>query len=66
VIGLYVSTAIHYFASWFKVLKQDTNLSEQDRSFCLRVLVIAVLLWPIVLPIAALEKRTVSHLQQIL
>jgi hypothetical protein len=65
-IGLYLSKAVHYFVTSVKVLKQDSNLTEQERSFCLKVLVVAAILWPIVRPISALEKRTVSHLQQFL
>lgn len=60
-IALYVSTALYYFATWFKILRRDTSLSQQQKWFCVKVLVIAAIFWPIVLPITSLEKRTLSH-----
>ena len=56
-IALYFITAIQCFVSWFKRFKQDTSLSESEQRLCLKVLAVATLLWPIVLPISSLEKR---------
>lgn len=55
--ALYFATAIHCFASWFKRFRQDTSLSEAEKRLCLKVLAVATLFWPIVLPISSLEKR---------
>lgn len=56
-IGLYLSTALYCFANWFKRFRGDHSLSASDKRFCLKVLTVATILWPIVLPLASLEKQ---------
>lgn len=57
---LYFTTAIQCFASWFKRFKRDTSLSNPEKRLCLKVLTIATIFWPIVLPLCSLEKRLFS------
>jgi hypothetical protein len=57
---LYFTTAIQCFASWFKRFKRDTRLSRAEKHLCLKVLAIATIFWPIVLPLCSLEKRIFS------
>jgi hypothetical protein len=54
---LYFSMAIHCFLSLFKRFKRDSSLSRPEKFLCWKVLAIATLLWPIVLPISSLEKQ---------
>ena len=56
-IGLYCSTALYCFATWFKRFRQDHSLSASDKQLCLKVLAVATICWPIVLPLAYLEKQ---------
>lgn len=56
-VGLYLSTALYYFTNWFKRFRQDNSLSESDKRFCLKILTLATIFWPIVLPLASLEKQ---------
>jgi uncharacterized membrane-anchored protein len=55
--ALYLGKAIYYFSRWFQRFRQDTSLSEQDKRFCWKVLTVATIFWPIVLPLSSLEKR---------
>lgn len=57
---LYFSKAIQCFASWFKRFNRDTSLSNPEKRLCLKVLAIATIFWPIILPLCSLEKRLVS------
>ena len=57
---LYFSKAIHCFIRWFKRFRLDTNLSEPEKALCLKVLAIATLFWPIILPLSSLEKQLLS------
>jgi uncharacterized membrane protein len=59
--GLYFLTALYYFTNWFILFKQETGLSSTDKSLLWGVLILATLFWPIVVPIAHLEKRTLSQ-----
>ncbi len=54
--ALYVSKAIQCFANWFQRFRQDTSLSESEKRLCLKVLALATIFWPIVLPLSAMEK----------
>ena len=54
---LYFLKAIHCFIRWFKRFRRDTNLSEHEKALCLKVLAIATLFWPIILPVSSLEKQ---------
>lgn len=55
--AFYITKAIQCFANWFKRFRQDTSLSESEKRLCLKVLALATVFWPIVLPLSALEKR---------
>ncbi|EGJ30792.1 MULTISPECIES: hypothetical protein [Moorena] len=56
--GFYVSGALYFFSIWFQAFQKDTNLSpDQIRSSWI-VLTIASIFWPIVAPIANLEKSS--------
>jgi len=57
---LYFTTAIQCFTSWFKRFQLDTTLSNSEKLLCLKVLAIATIFWPIVLPLCSLEKRLFS------
>jgi hypothetical protein len=55
--GLYLSRAVYCFATWFKIFRKDNSLSEPEKRMCLKVLAVATIFWPIVLPISSMEKR---------
>lgn len=55
---IYFSVALWSFASLFKDLQEETNLSSEQRECSWRVIILAATLWPIVLPISYLEKRS--------
>lgn len=55
--ALYVTKASQCFFRWFQRFRQDTSLSASDKRLCLKVLALATVFWPIVLPLSALEKR---------
>jgi hypothetical protein len=55
--ALYITKAIQCFANWFRRFRQDTSLSESEKRLCLKVLALATVFWPIVLPLSAMEKR---------
>lgn len=55
--GLYLTTAVYCFSTWFELFRRDTSLSGSQKRFCLQVLTVATLLWPVVLPLTSLEKR---------
>lgn len=57
---LYFTTAIQCFASWFQRFQRDTRLSRAEKRLCWKVLAIATIFWPIVLPLCSLEKRLFS------
>ncbi|MCA1995381.1 MAG: hypothetical protein LDL41_25535 [Coleofasciculus sp. S288] len=54
----YVLSALFCFATWFNVFRKDTHLSPEQKRISKRVLIVATLLWPIVVPISYLEKRS--------
>jgi hypothetical protein len=54
---LYFSVALGYFATLFKDLQGEANLSPEQRQCAWRVIILAATLWPLVLPIAYLERR---------
>jgi len=54
----YLSVALYSFASLFKALKQETNLSPEQRQCSLKVISLAAVFWPIVMPLSYLEKRS--------
>ncbi|NEO50845.1 MAG: hypothetical protein F6J98_35370 [Moorea sp. SIO4G2] len=56
--GFYVSGALYFFAIWFQAFQKDTNLSPEQIRLSWIVLTIATLFWPIVAPIANLEKSS--------
>lgn len=55
---LYFSVAFWFFATLFKALQEETNLSSEERKCSLEVIILAATLWPIVLPISYFEKRS--------
>lgn len=56
--ALYLSAALYSFASLFKALKEETNLSPEQRQCSLKVISLAAIFWPIVMPLSYLEKRS--------
>ncbi|NEO37170.1 MAG: hypothetical protein F6J90_12925 [Moorea sp. SIOASIH] len=56
--GFYVSGALYFFSIWFQAFQKDTNLSPEQIRISWIVLTIATLFWPIVAPIANLEKSS--------
>ena len=59
-IALYLIKAMLCFTSWFKRFSQDSSLSNSEKRFCLKILTLATIFWPIVLPISSLEKRLIG------
>lgn len=59
--GLYSLSALYCFASWFNVFRQAPNLSASQRRDSIKILLIATLFWPIVVPISYIEKHTKSQ-----
>lgn len=55
---VYLSVAIGYFATLLKALQDEAQLSPEQRQCAWRVMILAAALWPVVLPIAYLEKRS--------
>ncbi|MBD1804884.1 hypothetical protein H6F98_05365 [Microcoleus sp. FACHB-SPT15] len=58
VTGLYVSTAFYCFATCLKVFKRENDLSVAERWLSWGVLALATILWPIVVPLSYLERRS--------
>ena len=58
VTGLYVSTAFYCFATCLKVFKRENDLSVAERCLSWGVLALATILWPIVVPLSYLERRS--------
>ncbi|NEP51627.1 MAG: hypothetical protein F6K65_23640 [Moorea sp. SIO3C2] len=56
--GFYVSGALYFFSIWFQAFQKDTNLSAEQIRLSWIVLTIATIFWPIVAPIANLEKSS--------
>ncbi|WP_287313426.1 hypothetical protein [Moorena sp. SIO1G6] len=56
-VGFYIFGALYFFLIWFQAFQKDTNLSHEQICLSWIVLTIATLFWPIVAPIATLEKR---------
>ncbi|NEO92013.1 MAG: hypothetical protein F6K56_17905 [Moorea sp. SIO3G5] len=56
--GFYVSGALYFFSIWFQAFQKDTNLSPEQIRLSWIVLTIATVFWPIVAPIANLEKTS--------
>ncbi|HBB35801.1 MAG TPA: hypothetical protein DDZ80_22250 [Cyanobacteria bacterium UBA8803] len=56
-------SALFCFLTWLKVFLKDTELSPQERRASWRVLIVATIFWPLVLPIAYLEKRAKRIIQ---
>ncbi|NEO69376.1 hypothetical protein [Moorena sp. SIO3H5] len=56
--GFYVSGALYFFSIWFQAFQKDTNLSAEQIRLSWIVLTIATVFWPIVAPIANLEKSS--------
>lgn len=56
--GFYVSGALYFFSIWFQAFQKDTNLSSEQIRLSWIVLTIATIFWPIVAPIANLEKSS--------
>ncbi len=53
---LYLSGALYCFTIWFKAFQRDSEMTAQQRHFSLKVLLIAILFWPLVVPLSCLEK----------
>lgn len=51
----YLLMAAQFSTRWLRAIKKDTNLSNQDKSLSLLILVVASLFWPIVAPISYCE-----------
>jgi hypothetical protein len=58
VSGLYLLVALSFFGTLFEGLKMSTDLSQEQRECSLKVMSLAAIFWPVVLPISYLEKRS--------
>lgn len=58
--GLYFLTAFYCFVTCLKFFKRENNLSISEQHLSWGVLALATILWPIVVPLSYLEKRTLS------
>ena len=56
--GLYLVVALSFFGTLFNGLSKSTDLSKEQRECSLKVMSLAAIFWPIVLPISYLEKRS--------
>ncbi|HAA31681.1 MAG TPA: hypothetical protein DCE56_33245 [Cyanobacteria bacterium UBA8553] len=56
--GLYLVVALSFFGSLFEGLSKSTDLSKEQRECSLKVMSLAAIFWPIVLPISYMEKRS--------
>ena len=55
--GLYLVVALSFFGTLFDDLSKSADLSQEQRECSLKVMSLAAIFWPIVLPISYLEKR---------
>lgn len=53
--ALYLLSALYCFAIWLNVFQQDTDLSELEKRFSIKLLVFASIFWPIVVPVSFIE-----------
>jgi hypothetical protein len=60
---LYLSVAFWSFARLFKDLQEEVNLSSEERKYSWEVIILASTLWPIIIPISYLEKRSKAKQQ---
>lgn len=56
--GLYLLVALSFFGTLFEGFKKTTDLSAEQRDCSLKVMTLAAVFWPVVIPIAYLEKRS--------
>ena len=56
--GLYLLVALSFFGKLFQGLNRSTDLSQEQRECSLKVMSLAAIFWPVVLPISYLEKRS--------
>ncbi|NEP01227.1 MAG: hypothetical protein F6K58_21730 [Symploca sp. SIO2E9] len=61
VAALYLSAALHFFyiwlRIWLKAFQQETDLCNQQKLICMKVLIIATIFWPLVVPISYLHRN---------
>jgi hypothetical protein len=60
---IYLSVAVWSFANLFKGLQEEINLSFEERKYAWEVIILAATLWPIIMPISYLEKRSKAKQQ---
>ncbi|MGB7445168.1 MAG: hypothetical protein WA919_29195 [Coleofasciculaceae cyanobacterium] len=53
---LYLLVAIWFFVDWLQAFQKDTYLSPEEKSFSLKLLVLATIFWPVVAPISFASK----------
>ena len=64
VFGLiYLLSAVYFFKIWYFYFQKDASLTKQDRLLCLRILLVASIFWPMVVPISYLELLKNDRLQ---
>jgi len=61
--GLYLLVALSFFCTLFDGFKKTADLSAEQKACSLKVMSLAVLFWPVVIPIAYLEKRSKAKRQ---
>lgn len=58
----YLFGSFYYSTLCYKAFQQDTDLTAQEKRSSWIVLIVATLLWPLVLPLSCLEKKSIKHL----
>lgn len=62
---VYVVSAPCFFTNWLQFFKQEAGkLSEEEKQLSLMTLVMASILWPVVVPVAYLEKLSKAKEKQ--
>lgn len=56
--GLYLLVALSFFGTLFDGFRKSTDLSAEQKECSLKVMSLAAIFWPVVVPIAYLEKRS--------
>lgn len=61
VSGLYLLVSLSFFTTLLDGLRKSTDLSPEQRECSLKVMSLAAIFWPIVVPISYLEKRSKAN-----
>ena len=56
--AVYLLVAGYFFNKWFKLYRQDTNMSEEEKQLSKVILAIATVLWPVTVPLSYIEKAS--------